>query len=77
MLNIFYFGLEGFTLPKINCMKSNEQLPTPKSKKVKDEIDVKIDRLQKQYEAETAALKKLLDGLDKIEKARNINSGKK
>jgi len=33
-----------------------------------DEIDEKIDRLQKQNEAESIALKKLLEGLEKIGK---------
>lgn len=58
-------------------MKTNEHIQAPKGKQAKDEIDIKIERLQKQYEAETAALKKLLDGLDKIEKARNTGTGRK
>jgi len=57
-------------------METNEHIQAPKGKQAKDEIDIKIERLQKQHEAETAALKKLLDGLDKIEKARRNSSGK-
>ena len=37
-------------------------------KKQYDEIDEKIDRLQKQNKAESIALKKLLEGLEKIGK---------
>lgn len=54
-------------------MKTNEHIEVSKSKKVKDEIDEKIDRLHKHYEAESIALKKILDGLDKIEKTKNNN----
>nr|NQU93964.1 hypothetical protein [Bacteroidota bacterium] len=38
-------------------------------KKVNEEIEEKIDRLQKQNEAESIALKKLLHGLNKMGKA--------
>lgn len=37
-------------------------------RKEHDEIDKKIERLQKQNEAESIALKKLLEGLEKIGK---------
>lgn len=39
-------------------------------KKMNVDIDEKINRLQKQNKAETKALKKLLDGLDKIGKTK-------
>lgn len=47
-----------------------------KNKKVKDEIDEKIDRLHKQHKAETVALRKLLAGLEKIEIAKNDGAAK-
>jgi len=37
-----------------------------KHRNAKEDIDIKIDRLQKQNEAESNALKKLLEGLEKI-----------
>lgn len=55
-------------------MKLNENLHAPETDKVKDEIEEKLDRLQKQNEAESIALKKLLTGLDKIEKSKINNS---
>jgi len=48
-------------------MKLNNQ--TNGDKTDFDEIDEKIDRLQKQNEAESIALKKLLEGLEKIGKS--------
>lgn len=50
-------------------MKQNEK-PQIKKKAPKDidEIDEKIERLQKQNEAETIAFKKLLNGLHKLAK---------
>jgi hypothetical protein len=43
-----------------------------------EDIDKKIDRLQKQNEAESAALKKLLEGLEKISKPEpEIKNSKK
>ncbi len=51
----------------------DEQLEAPEIEKDKDDLDEKIDRLQKQNEAESIALMKLLNGLDKIEKAKIIN----
>jgi hypothetical protein len=47
-------------------MQSNNNTKTKEQKKGYEKIDEKIDRLQKQNEAESAALKKLLEGLEKI-----------
>jgi len=55
-------------------MKTNEPKETPKVKKVKNEIDIQIEQLQKHYQAENTALKKLLDGLEKLENSKNNSS---
>jgi len=63
-------------------MQQDEPLEVPEIEKNEEvDIDEKIDRLQKQNEAESIALLKLLHGLDKIEKAkifdRDIKAGNK
>jgi len=63
-------------------MQQDEQLEVPEIEKNEEvDIDEKIDRLQKQNEAESIALLKLLHGLDKIEKSkifdRDIKAGNK
>jgi len=67
---------------KLNNMQQDEQLEVPEIEKNEEvDIDEKIDRLQKQNEAESIALLKLLHGLDKIEKSkifdRDIKAGNK
>jgi len=63
-------------------MQQDEPLEVPEIEKNEEvDIDEKIDRLQKQNEAESIALLKLLHGLDKIEKSkifdRDIKAGNK
>jgi len=63
-------------------MQQDEQLEVPEIEKNEEvDIDEKIDRLQKQNEAKSIALLKLLHGLDKIEKSkifdRDIKAGNK
>lgn len=54
-------------------MDSNKKM---KSTDLDDEIEKRLERLQEQNISEAIALKKLLEGLDKIEKS-NLEKGKK
>jgi|GEM_PF-6641655 len=65
---IFFFQepFAGFFTKNKRDMESNDK--PEEHEKEYDEIDEKIKRLQKQNEAESVALKKLLEGLEKIGK---------